>query len=89
MQEAGIIGLFKMILIIVLVWQLVKFIMRFITPFLLKKVVDTMEKKAKQQYQNNQEPDVKEGEVVIDKKPTNIKESNKNVGEYVDFEEVE
>ncbi len=89
MQEAGIIGLFKMILTILFVYYVVKFVMRFITPFLLKKAVETMEKKAKQQYHNNQQPDVKEGEVVIDKKPTNIKESNKNVGEYVDFEEVE
>ncbi len=88
MQEAGIVGLLKMIFIILVVYSLVKFVMRFITPFLLKKAVETMEKKAQQQYKNSQQPDVKEGETIIDKKPTNIKESNKNVGEYVDFEEL-
>ena len=33
--------------------------------------------------------EVKEGETVIDKKPAEPRVSNNNVGEYVDFEEVE
>ncbi len=82
-------GLIETLVTIILVYYALKFLMKLLAPFLIKKAVDKMQQKAEQQYRNNQEPDVKEGEVVIDKKPTNIKESNKNVGEYVDFEEVE
>ena len=38
--------------------------------------------------QQRAEPTKKEGEISIDKMPNN-KSSNKNVGEYVDYEEIE
>ena len=40
------------------------------------------------QKKQNQEPRKKEGEITIDKIPQ-TKTSNKDVGEYVDYEEIE
>ena len=41
------------------------------------------------EFQRQQQPpQKKEGEVTIDKMP-NTKSSNKNVGEYVDYEEID
>ncbi len=44
------------------------------------------------QQQFNQQPPSgkkKEGEVVIEKKPKNPGKPNKNVGEYIDYEEID
>lgn len=84
-------GFLKTLLTLLLIYYILKILMRFFAPFLIKKVVDKMQKKAEEQFgSQQQEPVVKEGETVIDKKPIKpVKQSNKNVGEYVDFEEVE
>jgi hypothetical protein len=42
-----------------------------------------------QQQQRPQNPKQKEGETVIDKVPQQHKTSDKSVGEYVDYEEIE
>lgn len=56
----------------------------------MKKAVKKMEKKAKQQYKNqNTQADVKVGETIIDKKPNLNQQGNKSVGEYIDFEEID
>jgi hypothetical protein len=39
-------------------------------------------------FQKQNEPPRKEGEVTIDKVP-NTKSSNKNVGDYIDYEEID
>jgi hypothetical protein len=41
------------------------------------------------QYSNPKEPIQKEGEVSIDETPQPRKASNKDVGEYVDYEEID
>jgi hypothetical protein len=89
MQKASIPGL-MWILIIILGYYIVKWVARVFLPVILQKAVKNFEKKAREQ-QGFQDPvsNVKEGETVIDKKPIQNKESNKNVGEYVDYEEVD
>lgn len=83
-------GFLKTLLILILIYYGLKILMRFLAPFLIKKVVDKMHKKAKEHFGNQQQKTtVQEGETVIDKKPKTTKQSNKDVGEYVDFEEVE
>ena len=70
----------------------VKILARLFAPFLLKFVAKKAEQRfggqfgqfQKQQTQNTQ----KEGEISIDKKPK-TKTSNKDVGEYVDYEEID
>ena len=74
-----------------LVYYAFKFFSRYIVPIFLKKVIDNVEKKYKQQHQQQhqrQDENVKVGETVIDKKPSGVKESNKDVGDYVDYEEL-
>ena len=53
-------------------------------------MIRNVEKKYREQQQNqyNSTTDGKVGETVIEKKPSVKNEGNKNVGEYVDYEEV-
>ncbi|GGD10279.1 DUF4834 family protein [Hyunsoonleella pacifica] len=89
LQEASIIGLIKIIGIILLVYYGVKVLSRLLTPFLLRYVSKKAEEKFGGQFnQQRHEAPKKEGEVTIDKIP-NRKASNKNVGDYVDYEEID
>jgi ribosomal protein S17E len=82
-------GLLRTIAIIIIVYYAFKFIGRYILPLFVKRMVDNVEKKYKEQHQNQyQDEKAKVGETVIDIKPSKIKESNKNVGDYVDYEEL-
>ena len=85
-------GLLRTLAIIVIVYYAIKFIGRYILPLFVRKVVDNVEKKMRdqqQQHQNQQEKSSgKVGETVIAKKPSDYKEGNKDVGDYVDYEEV-
>lgn len=89
MEKASIQGLW-FILFLILGYYAFKWLARILLPFLMQKAVRNFEKKAREQqgYQPAQDH-VKEGETVVDKKPVQRKESNNNVGEYVDFEEVD
>lgn len=87
-NEAGPVNFLRTVLIIILVYYVLKFLVKLFAPYLLKKAVDKVQQKAQQQY-NQQEPIVDEGKTVVDKKPQSTKESNNSVGEYVDFEEID
>ena len=87
-NEAGPVNFLRTVLIIILVFYVLKFLVKLFAPYLLKKAVDKVQQKAQQQY-NQQEPIVDEGKTVVDKKPQSTKESNNSVGEYVDFEEID
>ncbi|MCG7501434.1 DUF4834 family protein [Tenacibaculum sp. Mcav3-52] len=90
LNEAGPVNFLKTILIILLVYYVIKFLAKLFGPYLIKKAVDKVQKKAAQQYRNQQQAsDVEVGKTVIDKKPSNSKESNNSVGEYVDYEEID
>ncbi|MFY0714721.1 DUF4834 family protein [Seonamhaeicola sp. NFXS20] len=86
-------GLLRTIFIIVLVWYLFRVLGRIFAPILMRFAAKKAEKRFGDQfgqYRNQQqraEPK-KEGEVTIDKIP-NQKASNKDVGDYVDFEEID
>ncbi|MGV8945269.1 MAG: DUF4834 family protein [Lutibacter sp.] len=85
-------GLLRTLGIIVIVYYVIKFIGRYILPLFVGKIVENVEKKMRdqqQQHQNRQENSTgKVGETVIAKKPSDYKEGNKNIGDYVDYEEV-
>ena len=82
-------GLLRTLAIFIIVYYAFKFIGRFVMPLFVKKVVDNVEKKFQEKQQNqNQTKTGKVGETVIDKKPPVYKEGSKEVGDYVDFEEV-
>lgn len=90
MQEAGFLNFLRTILIIILIWYGLKLIGRYVFPIFFQKMVKNFEKKVREQ-QGFQQPvdNSKEGETTIDKKPIQTKESNKNVGEYVDYEDID
>lgn len=82
-------GLLRTIAIIIIVYYAFKFIGKYIMPLFLKRVVKNVEKKMREQQENQyKEEDGNIGETVIAKKPQIRKESNKDVGDYVDYEEV-
>jgi len=87
LQTASIIGLLKTLLIFVLVYSVFKYLMRLFAPFIVKSIAI----KAEAYFRNQstpKPPTEKEGELSIDKMP-NSKTSNNNVGEYLDYEDVE
>lgn len=86
-------GLLKTILIIALVYYGIKILSRIFAPFLVKYAAKKAEERFGGQFsqfgkRQQQNPVKKEGEVVIDKIPE-TKTSNKNIGEYVDYEEID
>jgi len=91
-QYASIPGVIRTFLIILLIYFGFKIIARLLAPFLMRYVSKKAGQKFEQQfgkYQRPPEPTRKEGEVTIDKAPGQNKSSNKDVGEYVDYEEID
>jgi len=92
LQYASIPGFIRTILIIVLVWYGVKILSRIFAPLLMRYVAKKAEQKFGQKFGQHQKPPQtvkKEGEISIDKSPNANKSSNKDVGEYVDYEEID
>lgn len=89
LQYASFQGLIKMILIILLVYFGLKILSRLFAPFLVKYVAKKAEQKFGEAFQNQQhQTEQREGEITIDKVPKR-KETNKDVGDYVDYEEID
>lgn len=91
-QYASIPGLIRTFLIILLIYFGFKILARLFAPFLMRFVAKKASEKFGQQFgqqHRSQEPKRQEGEVVIDKTPKPSKSSNKDVGEYVDYEEID
>ena len=93
LQFASATGFVRMILIILLVYFGVKILARLFAPFLIKFVAKKAEQRFGEQFggfqgKQKQETSKKEGEVTIDKIPQ-TKSSNKTVGDYVDYEEID
>ena len=84
-------GLLKTLVYILFFYYAFKFLARLLAPFLIKKVANTVQKKAEQQFAGNQQntSNIKEGETIIDKAPKKPNQSNNSVGEYVDYEEID
>jgi len=94
LQTASFVGFFRTILIIALVYYGIKILSRIFAPYLVRYMSKKMQQKFEGQFQHqaHQQRDNskrKEGETVIDKVPRQQKTSDKNVGEYVDYEEIE
>jgi len=91
-QYASFVGFARTILIILLIYYGVKILTRIFAPYLMRYISKKAEKRFGQQfgnYQNQEQPKQKEGEISIDKMPDENKSSNKGVGEYVDYEEID
>lgn len=93
LQYASATGLVMMILYILLIYFGIKILARLFAPFLVKFVAKKAEQRFGQQFGGFQKgaqpkPPKKEGEVTIEKIP-NTRTSNKDVGDYVDYEEID
>ena len=82
MTEASVVGFFRTILIILLVYYVLKWLTRLFFPLLIKKYFGSAQKRESSESE-------KEGDITIlkrGKKPTGKDDS---MGDYVDFEELE
>ena len=87
-------GFLKFVMILILIWLGFSLFIRYIFPRLLILWVKRKQKKMMEQMGIDPEQEknkrAKEGEVTIDKVPKKDKKgSMDNMGEYVDFEEVD
>jgi len=84
-------GLLRTILIILLIYYGIKIISRIFGPLLVKYVAKKASERFGGQFNyqdQREEAPKKEGEVTIDKVPK-TKSSNKDIGDYVDYEEID
>lgn len=91
LQYASITGVLRVILIILLIYYGIKILTRLFAPLLMKYVAKKAAERFGGQFGQHQPPKQEknnEGEVTIDKAPERMS-SNKNVGEYVDYEEID
>tara|TARA_B100000902_G_scaffold17828_1_gene21411 strand:- start:704 stop:961 length:258 start_codon:yes stop_codon:yes gene_type:complete len=81
--------LIRTILIILLVYYGIKFTTRLLAPLLLKRLIKKMSGNFhKTSYQYTQKKKEKEGDVTINKSSNKKEIKTNNVGDYVDFEEI-
>ena len=83
MQTASFVGFFRTLLIIVLIYYVIKFLARLLMPLLLRKMVQKAEQNFKQHTNQQQEPSSTSKTNFENPKP------KKEVGEYIDYEEVD
>ncbi|MBV1922816.1 MAG: DUF4834 family protein [Flavobacteriaceae bacterium] len=84
----------KTLLIILLVYLGLKILFRLAKPYLLRYIAKKAGTHFEKSFggfanQNPNQPKNKEGDISIDKAPSNKQTSKNTVGEYVDFEEID
>lgn len=80
------VGFFRTLLIILLIYYVLKFLARLFMPFLLRKMAQKVEKTFKQQQQQNANKSQQQKSTKNDADDLKVK---KQVGEYIDYEEVD
>ena len=83
---AGFYHFLRVIFWTCIIIYLFRFLVRFVVPWLLKR---TIEKVQRQHDTSQRTSNVKKGETVVDKKPTRENNHRDDVGEYVDYEELD
>lgn len=92
MYEAALTEVLRVVLIVLLIYFGFKILIRWLGPLLLKYFLKKIGKKFEQNmggFSNMGRPAKKEGEISIDKKPKSTPNSGKEVGEYIDYEEID
>lgn len=85
-QTASFIGLIKTLLTIALIYIIIKYIIRLFAPFIIGSLIHKLSNK----YNQNQSYDSNksEGDVTIEKSTINNQSTN-DLGDYVDYEEID
>jgi len=81
-----LVGLLNFLFWFFLISYILKFLGRFVFPILLKRYVKKKQSQFNQQQNTNVE---EEGKVTIKTKPKKSKSDTSDMGDYVDFEEVD
>ncbi len=91
LQTASFTGFLRTILIILLIYYGLKILLRLFAPYIMQYMSKKMQERFTGQFrqQNRDANRPKEGETVIDKIPNHQKTSDKKVGEYIDYEEID
>ena len=84
-----LVGFIKFLFWFFFISYLLKILARIFAPLLMKRFADKMQERFNQEYQNPQTPTQEEGKVTLEKTNTSTKTKSDDVGDYVDFEEVE
>jgi hypothetical protein len=84
MTQASVVGVFRTILIVLLVYYVIKWLTRLFFPLLMKRYFGSQS-----QNQRQQPTDRPEGDVTIIKRGGKPKGDDNKLGDYVDFEEVD
>lgn len=95
--EAGFVGLLRTIAIIGLIYYGFKFLAKFVFPWILKRWINKkmgqFQQQGQQQYQDQQQAKEftkqHEGEVKIQSRGKKTTSETKDMGDFVDYEEVE
>ena len=85
-QTSSIVGLVKTVFIIILAYSIFKYITRLLAPWILRSMAKKMAKKFNQPPSNYNSSN--EGDVSVDKF-VKKQRSKKDVGEYIDYEELD
>lgn len=85
----SIVGVFKTIIIIAVIYFAIKLFTRLILPNILENKLKDVQQKMQEQQKQQERSGKREGEVTIEygRKKNNTQDSNQ--GEYIDFEEIE
>lgn len=89
MQEASLSGVLKIILIILLVYYALKLITRFLGPVLLNYITKKAGQQFEQRFSNTQGQEQQTTQTNNNAKSKVKGTTKKDVGEYIDFEEIE
>ncbi|HJN63151.1 MAG TPA: DUF4834 family protein [Flavobacteriales bacterium] len=88
-----LVGLVKFMFWFFLISYLLRILARIFAPILLKRFANKMQDRFQQQYgqqhQNPQNPTQEEGKVTLEKTKPSTQTKSDEVGDYVDFEEVD
>lgn len=84
-----LVGFVRTLLIIVIIYYGIRIVSKYLLPLLVDKGVKKMQQKMQDQQRQHQQPFRADGEVTIEADKKGNKNTEKDKGEYVDFEEVE
>lgn len=79
----------RVIFILILTYYLFKLVGRYLLPWLLKRFMKNVQNKYSQNAGNTNNQSKKEGEVNIKYSPKDKKNKDEDIGEYVDFEDLD
>ena len=82
-------GLLRFLFWFFLISYILKVLGRYILPILLKRYINKKQSQFNQQFNQQDSTLEKEGKVSIKTKPKKSKNDTNDMGEYVDFEEVD